>query len=44
MKNISVKTRDLEDEQVKLAQMKKFQMSIQDIKLPKDIADKFKER
>ena len=44
MKSMSIKTRDLEDEQAKLAQMKKFQMSIQDIKLPKEIADKFKER
>lgn len=36
--------RDLEDEQDKLAQIKKFQMSIQHIQLPKDIANKFKER
>lgn len=35
--------RNLEDEQDKLAKMKKFQMSIQHIKLPKEIADKFKE-
>ena len=37
------KTRNLQDEQDKLAQIKKFQMSIQDIKLPKEITDKFKE-
>ena len=36
--------RNLEEEQAKLAQMKKFQISIQNIKLPKEIADKFKER
>ena len=43
MKNIKHPQRDLEDEQNKLAQMKKFQMSIQDVKLPKEIADKFKD-
>ena len=35
--------RTLEDDQKKLAQMKKFQLSIQDIKLPKEITDKFKD-
>lgn len=35
-------SRKLEEDQEKLAQMKKFQMSIQNITLPKDIADKFK--
>lgn len=44
MNNIRILRRNLEEEQDKLAQMKKFQMSIQNIKLPKEIADKFKER
>ncbi len=42
LSSVKVKTRDLEDEQDKLAQIKKFQMSIQNVKLPKEIADKFK--
>lgn len=44
MNNIKIPRRNLEEEQEKLAQIKKFQMSIQNIKLPKEIADKFKER
>jgi hypothetical protein len=44
MKNTHIVKRDLEEEQAKLAQIKKFQMSIQNIRLPKEIADKFKER
>jgi hypothetical protein len=43
MKNTHIQTRDLEEEQAKLAQIRKFQMSIQNIRLPKEIADKFKE-
>lgn len=43
MKNTTIQTRDLEEEQAKLAQIRKFQMSIQNIRLPKEIADKFKE-
>ena len=43
MKNTHIVKRDLEEEQAKLAQIKKFQMSIQNIRLPKEIADKFKE-
>lgn len=43
MKNIKIPKRDLEEEQAKLAELKKFQMSIQNIRLPKEIADKFKE-
>ncbi len=43
LKGINNKTRNLEDEQDKLAQMKKFHLSIQDIKLPKEISDKFKD-
>ncbi len=41
----SIKTpkRNLQEEQDKLAQIRKFQMSIQDIKLPKEISDKFKD-
>lgn len=37
-----VKKRNLLEEQDKLAEIKKFQMSIQNIQLPKDIQDKFK--
>lgn len=44
MKNTKIPKRDLEEEQAKLAEIKKFQMSIQNIRLPKEIADKFKER
>ncbi len=44
LNSIKIPRRNLEEEQEKLAQMKKFQMSIQNIKLPKEIADKFKER
>jgi predicted Zn-dependent protease len=43
LNNIKVPTRNLEEEQEKLAQIKKFQMSIQNIKLPKEITDKFKD-
>ncbi len=43
LNDIKIPKRNLEDEQDKLAQMKKFQMSIQHIKLPKEIADKFKD-
>jgi hypothetical protein len=44
LKNTNVEKRDLEEEQARLAELKKFQMSIQNIRLPKEIADKFKER
>lgn len=44
LNSLNNQTRDLEDEQKKLAEIKKFQMSLQNIKLPKEIADKFKER
>ena len=44
MKSIKIPQRDLQDEQDKLAQIKKFHMSIQNVQLPKDIADKFKKR
>lgn len=44
MNSIKIPRRDLQEEQDKLAQIKKFQMSIQNIRLPKDIADRFKER
>ncbi len=43
LSSIRTPQRDLEDEQEKLAKMKKFQISIQNIKLPKEISDKFKE-
>lgn len=43
LKNIKNPKRNLEEEQDKLAQIKKFQMSIQNIKLPKEITDKFKD-
>ncbi len=36
-------SRNLEDEQKQLAEMKKFQLSIQNIQLPKEIRDKFKD-
>ena len=36
--------RNLEEEQDKLAEIRKFQMSIQNVRLPKEIADKFKEK
>ena len=44
LNNIKRPNRNLEEEQEKLAKIKKFQMSLQNIKLPKEIADKFKER
>ena len=44
LKNTHIEKRDLEEEQAKLAELMKFQMSIQNIRLPKEIADKFKER
>ncbi len=43
MNSINVPHRDLEEEQKKLAEMRKFQMSIQNIRLPKEITDKFKD-
>ncbi len=43
MKEIKHPTRNLEDEQKKLAEIKKFQMSLQNVKLPKEISDKFKD-
>ncbi len=43
LKQIKRPKRNLEEEQAKLAEIKKFQMSIQNIKLPKEITDKFKE-
>lgn len=43
LNDIKIPQRNLEEEQEKLAQMKKFQMSIQHIKLPKEISDKFKD-
>ncbi|MBQ9245866.1 matrixin family metalloprotease [bacterium] len=39
----SAPKRSLEDDQKKLAQIKKFQLSIQNVKLPKELADKFKD-
>lgn len=36
--------RNLQDEQDKLAQIKKFQMSLQNVKLPSDMLNKFKDR
>lgn len=42
LNGIKIPHRNLEEEQDKLAQMKKFQMSIQNIKLSKEITDKFK--
>ncbi len=44
LSGINNPTRDLEEEQEKLAQIKKFQVSIQNIRLPKEISDKFKKR
>ena len=44
LNSIHIPKRDLEDEQKKLAEIKKFQMSIQNVKLPKEIADKFKDK
>ncbi len=44
LKNIVQKpSRNLEEEQAKLAQINKFKLSIQNIKLPKEITDKFKD-
>lgn len=43
MNSVKTPQRDLEDEQKKLAEMRKFQMSIQNIRLPKEITDKFKD-
>ena len=44
LRSIKIPQRDLEEEQDKLAQIKKFHMSIQNVKLPKEIADKFKDK
>lgn len=44
MKAVKIPQRNLQEEQDKLAAIKKFHMSIQNIKLPKEIADKFKNR
>ena len=44
LSGINIPKRNLEEEQEKLAKIKKFQMSIQNVKLPKEIADKFKEK
>ena len=44
MRSVKIPQRNLQEEQDKLAQIKKFHMSIQNIRLPKEIADKFKER
>ncbi len=43
LKRMNYPKRNLEEEQDKLAQMKKFQISIQNIKLPKEMSDKFKD-
>ncbi len=43
LNNTHIPRRDLEEEQAKLAEMKKFQMAIQNIRLPKEISDKFKD-
>ncbi len=43
LNNINSSSRNLEDDQKKLEQIKKFHLSIQDIKLPKEIQDKFKD-
>ena len=43
LNNVKSHDRDLEEEQDKLAEMKKFQISIQNVKLPKEMADKFKD-
>ena len=43
LNSIKKPTRNLEEEQEKLAQMKKFHMSIQNVRLPKELADKFKD-
>ncbi|MBE7705353.1 MAG: matrixin family metalloprotease [Cyanobacteria bacterium SIG29] len=42
IKNAPVQKRDLEEEQARLAEIKKFQMTIQNFRLPKEISDKFK--
>ena len=43
LKQLKKPKRDLEEEQKKLAEIKKFQMSMQNVKLPKEIIDKFKD-
>ena len=43
LKQLKKPKRDLEEEQKKLAEIKKFQMSLQNVKLPKEIIDKFKD-
>lgn len=42
LKNTKVPTRNLQEEQDKIAEIRKFQMSLQNIKLPDDIAKKFR--
>lgn len=42
LKNTKIPSRNLEDEQNKLAEIRKFQMSLQNIKLPEDIAKNFR--
>ncbi|MGM9994693.1 MAG: matrixin family metalloprotease [Candidatus Avigastranaerophilus sp.] len=44
LRSINKPSRNLEEEQRNLAEIKKFQMSLQNIRLPKEITDKFKER
>ena len=44
LNNLNYKSsRSLEEDQKKLEQMKKFELSIQNVRLPKEIADKFKD-
>ena len=43
LKSTQIPSRNLEEEQAKLAEIRKFQMSIQNIRLPKEITDKFKD-
>lgn len=43
LNSIKTETRNLQEEQDKLALMKKFQISMQNVRLPKEIADKFKD-
>ena len=42
LENTKIPTRNLQEEQDKIAEIKKFQMSLQNIKLPDDIAKKFR--
>jgi hypothetical protein len=42
LKSTNAPTRDLEDEQKNLAEIRKMQMAMQNIRLPKDMMDKFK--